>query len=351
MTAGSRNIFTVGDTHYAVRDILGATAFRGELEADWLGMLRRRACESRADEEERESDGDAVDAAVQEFRYDRDLITAEETEKWLAERDLTLSDFAEYFSRQYWATAMDGAVEPDAVDYLSAPPELRALFVTELTFSGQLDRMATRLAWRLAAVADNTAEPSLEEVDAQWQLFSERVKPTTIPDWCERAGRDDAWVKLMSLLEATFRLVCDGVLSPQARKREISSLRLELTMFDLEILEVDSADAAREAILCVREDGMSMEAVATDGRYPLRREQVLLEDVAPEMQQQLLSVIPGRVLEPTAVDGAHRVCRVMAKHEPDPESADVRHRLEQRLLNRHFAEAVRRHVRWELAVN
>ena len=35
------------------------------------------------------------------FRYEYDLITAEETEAWLANRGLTFEDFSDYFTGQY----------------------------------------------------------------------------------------------------------------------------------------------------------------------------------------------------------------------------------------------------------
>ena len=55
---------------------------------------------SRRSDDGRESNDDAIDAAAQAFRYEHDLITAEETERWLADRGLTLSDFGDYFARR-----------------------------------------------------------------------------------------------------------------------------------------------------------------------------------------------------------------------------------------------------------
>ena len=297
-TGNSRQIFSVGSEVFSVGDIIDAAHFRGEVIPAWEKFQRHLAGEERANEEGREEDEASIDAAVQTFRYDHDLITAEETEAWLAERGLTLSDFGDYFSRRYWAEAMGDAVKTELVDYFSAPSDLRDLFLAELIFSGELGRMASRLSRRLAAAAASKEKPGPEEIEATRQEFLARIEPKTSSEWCAQTGRDEAWIEKLSLFEATFRNVCNGVLSPQARQREVGTLRLELTMFDLEILEVDSHDAAQEALFCVREDGMTMEEVATEGRYPFRRQQVVLEDIAPEMQQQFLSVTPGKVLEP-----------------------------------------------------
>jgi hypothetical protein len=46
--------------------------------------------------------------------------------------------------------------------------------------------------------------------------------------------------------------------SSHKRAREKSPASASLTRFEMETIELDSLDAAREALLCVREDGMSM---------------------------------------------------------------------------------------------
>ncbi|MEO5722556.1 MAG: hypothetical protein ABIR71_13970 [Chthoniobacterales bacterium] len=347
----SRQIFTVGAEAFTVRDIIDAAHFRGEVLPAWERFIRHVAGEERANEGEREADDASIDAAVQTFRYDHDLITAEETEAWLAERGLTLSDFSDYFTRHYWAEAVGDEVNAEPVDYFSASSDLRDLFLAELIFSGELGRMASRLSRRLAAAAASKEKLAMEEIAAQRQEFLGRIAPDSGMKWAASISRDEDWIEKMSLFEATFRNVCNDVLSPTARQREVGTLRLELTMFDLEILEVDSKDAAREALLCVRDDGMTMEEVATEGRYPFRRQQAVLEDIAPEMQQQFLSVTPGKVLEPMETDGAHRLCRVLAKREPNPEDPSVQRRVEQRLLDRYFADAVLQHVRWDLSLS
>jgi hypothetical protein len=78
----------------------------------------------------------------------------------------------------------------------------------------------------------------------------------------------------------------------------MSLLRLQLTRFDTEVIELESRDSAQEALFCVREDGMSMEEVATEGRYPYKNLSFLQEDIPEDLQQKFLSVTPGEVLDP-----------------------------------------------------
>src|SRR4029434_10851355 len=91
-------VCTSGEQEYTARDAIEAAIFRGEFEDKWQKFLRHVAAEERADELELELDESAISDAAEEFRYRHDLITAEETEAWLANRGLTFDDFSNYFA-------------------------------------------------------------------------------------------------------------------------------------------------------------------------------------------------------------------------------------------------------------
>src|SRR6187551_2912720 len=140
-----------GTQEYTARDAVDAAIFRGELEEKWQAFLRHVAAAERADELELELDESAISAAAEEFRYRHDLITAQETEAWLANRGLTFEDFSDYFARQYCVGAVDEGLSPERIEYTYAAPELRHLFIAELILSGALEDMTVKLMWRLAA--------------------------------------------------------------------------------------------------------------------------------------------------------------------------------------------------------
>ena len=344
----SKVIFLCGERSFTVRDLLGAAHFRGELEPAWKNLLRLVAAERKADAEGLEVVDDAIDNAAEQFRYQRDLITAEETEGWLTERGLTLSDFSAHFVRHYWGEKWED-IEPEVVDYFSAPNDLRELLTSELILSGELDRMALRLSWRVAARCAAEERPASAELIAEEQArFFERsgLAEDQLAEWLERLGCDPEWFRAALEMEAIHRRDCDALLSRQAREREVAALRLPLTRFEVETIELDSLDAAREALLCVREDGMTMEEVAAEGRYPYRRPKPLLEEIPEELQQKFLSVHPGEILEPIAHGDGFHLCRVIGKAEPDVNDPVVQERAENRILDRHFADLTTRHIQW-----
>jgi hypothetical protein len=342
-------VCTCGQQEYTARDVIDAAIFRGEFEDKWQKFLCHLAAEERADELELELDESAISAGAEEFRYQHDLITAEETEAWLANRGLTLDDFSDYFARQYCASAVPEGFCPEEVGYNSAHSELRELFVAELILSGELEEMTTKLMWRLAAHCAGT-EMTPDAVAAEERSFFERnaISRTQLGEWLGRLGRDEEWFNEMLVLEATYRSCCETLLVPQARHRELAMLRMPLTRLETEVIELESHDAAREALFCIREDGMSMEEVAAEGRYPYRRVDFVLEDIATEAQQKFLSVSAGGFLEPVARADGFELCRIISKIEPEADDPMVKSRIDRRLLDRHFAELASRYVEQRL---
>jgi hypothetical protein len=340
-----------GTHEYTARDAIDAAIFRGELEEKWQTFLGHIAAEERADELELELDESAISAAAEEFRYRHDLITAEETETWLANRGLTFGDFSAYFARQYCVGAVDEGFSFEPIGYMSAPPELHHLFVAELILSGQLDDMTVNLMRRLAARCAGK-EPGSDAIDAEKRKFSHRVgiEPAQLADWLEEMGRDSGWLNEMLAMEAVYGAHCDTLLVPEARQRGLMALRLGLTRFEIELIELESQDAAQEALFCVREDGMSLEEVAIEGRYPYRVANFLLEDLPPEVQQKYLSVSQGDLLEPMPRSDGFALFRVIKKVEPRLEDSTVKLRVDQRLLDQYFSDLTTKYTHPRLNV-
>jgi hypothetical protein len=334
-----------GAQEYTARDAIDAAIFRGELDVEWKEFLHRVEAERRGDELDLDLDESAISSAAEAFRYEHDLITAEETEMWLENRGLSFDDFSDYFTRDYYVSTLHEDIVPDAIVYNSASSELRQVFVAELILSGELDEMIKELMWRLAAFCAE-GEPTSDAISAQERHFLNRNRIESLPaaNWLKGLGRDSRWFNEMLAMEAAYQRRCDALLVPHARQRELVALRLPLTRFETEVIELESRDAAQEALFCVREDGMSMEEVAVEGRYPYRCVDFLLEDIPIDTQQRFHSVSAGDVLEPFARGDGFELCRVIKKIEPQPDDPRVKSRIDQRLLERHFSELTSKYV-------
>jgi hypothetical protein len=335
-----------GKREYTARDAIDAAIFRGELDGKWKKFLHDVAAENRGDELDFDVDKAAISAAAEAFRYEHELITTEETQAWLTSRGLTIHHFTDYFARQFYAGAIRENVVPDEIEYHSAQDELRELFVADLILSGELERITNVLMWRLAARCAEPAEPNPELISGEEHNFLARsgLKRERLENWLEKRGRDLEWFSEMLAMEAAYRSRCDAVLVPQARERELTGSRLAFTQFEVEVIELESRDAAHEALFCIREDGISMEEVAADGHYPYRRTTFILENIPNEAQRRFLGASAGMLLGPETRGDGFELCRVINKIEPQADDPRVQSRIDQRLMARHFAELTSQYV-------
>jgi hypothetical protein len=334
-----------GRHEYLTADAIDAAIFRDELDEKWQKFLRDVAAEDRADELDLKVDEATASAAAEAFRYDHDLITAEETEAWLPNRGLTLDDFSDYFVRRYFADTVREELVPSDEEYWSASPDMRQLFGAHLILSGELDRMTRGLMWRLASRCAET-DLSREAISAEEQRFFKRtaVEPAQLSDWLKKLGRDLKWFNEMTAMEAAYRTRCAALLCPAARQRELAGWIFTLTQFETEIIELESRDAAKETLFCLRDDGTSMEEVAAEGRYPYRRVNFLLGDVPTENQRRFLGVSAGDILEPIPRGDGFELCRVITRRQARADDPTVQSRLDQRLLGRHFSDLIGKYV-------
>lgn len=300
-----RPVFRVGSREITIRDVLRAAEFRGELDAAWA-----EAC-WLAEREEFDVDEDAIQAASEQFRTDRDLITAEETEQWLDQRGLTLDEFSDYFVRQDGKEKLASKASRPAANYAQGSEELRDFLRIDLLLGGEFDRLAEGLAWRLALKEDG-----LEDLRA---------------------------------LETAYREACDRLLTERMREQALAALRLTLTSLELEVLELESANAAREALFCLREDGESMADVARDGRYPLHQYERRFGDLPAEVQPKLLSALPGEVIGPIDRGDGVVLYRLLRKIEPLLTDEAVKARVDAYLIERHFSELAAKQIHWVIA--
>ena len=338
-------VCTCGGQQYTVRDVVDAAFFRGQLYDSWKKFVRDMAAEERAVELDLDLDETAISNAAEAFRYQHDLITAEETEAWLVKRGLTFGEFSDFFTRRYYARAVGEDVVADDVEYNSASSDLRQSFMAELVFAGEFDRIATDFIRRLAARCAEP-KPTSEAISFEDCRFFQHsnLKPQDLTDWLKKIGRDRGWFAEMLAMEAVYHSCCQRILVPQARQRELAELQLRLTQFETELIGFKSRDAAKEALFCVREDGMAMEQVAAEGPYPYCRATFTLEDIPGDAQQTFASVSAGDILGPLARPDGFELCRVIARIEPQPDDPNVQARIDRRLLERHFSEVATRHI-------
>jgi hypothetical protein len=226
------------------------------------------------------------------------------------------------------------------------------LLRAEFILSGEFDRVATGMSWRIAAYADRAGPLPLptEAVDTQLQKFYERVgvTPPTLDEALRGIGRDRSWLDTLLRIEAVYQDCRRTVISDQHRQRALPSLRLGLIRVEFESTTAPNLDAAREAALCLSEEEMTIEELAEECGSEVQRETIFLEDVPEETQQAFMCARIGGVLEPYVCDEGASVTRVVQRIEPDLSDDEVRTRVDDRLLSAYFEELTGKQIKMVL---
>jgi hypothetical protein len=159
-------------------------------------------------------------------------------------------------------------------------------------------------------------------------------------------GRERAWFETLVKLEAGYRRHCDQLFTPENRARTLAALRLPLTRFEVELLDLESADAASEAFFCLDTDGLSMKELAEQEGYVIEKRQPLLEEFPEEQQQRFLSSETRQVFQIIDSDNRFQIYRVISKREPTLAEEKVLKRVDAELLASHFGNLVSKHIVW-----
>lgn len=336
----ARAVFRVEPEIFTWRDVMLFTHRLGRwaplLQGITDGLVCVRHAEARSDDD---ADGDleeAVDSAAAEFRYDRELITADETEAWLAERGVTAADWLASIRREVLRSRF--------ADLL---PELRrgdSPSRREIESAVRVDLSCTRLGQQLASVCAEHAAAA-----AVAGLPRDSVAPTALAGPLP-AGLDIEYAQgRLPLIEwilqgvARFR---QQAITEEAVGREVRQHKMEWVRLECRTVAFPDLVQAREAALCMREDHLDFDDVATSARREVAQARFYVEDLDQTLQPLLLSAMPGDIIGPTLIGESHTLFHVLSKTLPAESDPELRVRAAERLLTRALAKAGREGAHW-----
>jgi hypothetical protein len=312
-----RSLFTVSGRTYAWEDVLLAAELRGELSAVERQTRQGLACLRRLAAEAGTVPAEAVRAAATVFRYDRNLLAAEELEAWLDAHGLTVSDWNGYLRRLVLRERWLDELERIEIQFAVGDEEVEAALPPEALCTGFLRRAAERLAEDAALAEANDA----------------------VEDSPDRRA-------LLAALARRAAAVRARVPTPPEVEREIAAHALDWIRIEAETLELDDAEAAREAALCVRVDGRPLAEVADECGVPANALVLYLGDADPQLQTALVSAIPGELIGPVAHGAVHLLLQLRAKSEPSADDPELGRRAAAVLAARTVDRELRDRVVW-----
>lgn len=277
------------------------------------------ACESHFDTIEEDGAEEAIDEAAAEFRYDRELITAEEMEAWLEARGLTPEEWMGFIRRLVLRVRWADELEDIQAEYAVDEAELDEALRVDLVCSGTHRILAEELAVEVAAAAALAGPATAPAVDREAALAELR----------ERAVR--------------FRR---AAMTPDTVAREVSSNQMDWIRIDCQAIGFPDEGQAREAALLLREDELDIAEVAAEADVPLEDAVFYLDQLDPGQHSRFLGATVGDVIGPVLQDDVFTVYQVVAKVMPTVEDPEIVRRAEEGLLGRLLASEVNKRVRW-----
>jgi hypothetical protein len=294
--APERPAFTIDDETYTWGDVMMSERLRDHW--DDLERITRHglACVRRLTASGEELDAGEQAAAEASFRYARNLISGEDVQNWLERWGLRVGEWRAFVRRAILRERWSGELDATAARFPATDEEVAAAIWTEAVCSGALEAGARRLAGELALGAE-TGEAS-------------------------------------------------GNISTRALEREIAAQGLDWLRIEGELLELSTEDLAREAALCVREDGRPLAEVAAECGTEPRPLNVFVVDVESEVAPILLAAREGELVGPVARDGVFKLFFVRKKTPASSDDPAIRRKAQERVRSRELERAVAAKVRW-----
>ena len=269
---------------------------------------------------------DQIDKAADDFRYERDLITAEELERWLSRWHLDAETWLDWINASLLRDRLPGYVIPARPegDLL----EVDLAVVAEAVCSGELERLARRLAAR-AAIGEREKERAQipDDDPGPARTLAERQKD-------------------LSRLELSYQRFREEVLTKDALAARVKAHLIDWTRVDCSVLRLPTEDAAREAALAVRQEGADFERLAEEIGVATEDGVEFLEEAEPEVRDILLSARPGELVGPVKVGDEFVLVSVREKIPPVPDDPEVLERAESSLLEGLVAREVDNRITW-----
>jgi hypothetical protein len=278
------------------------------------------------------------------WRRERQLLSAEDYQAWLADRGLTLEEMSAYLRRS--------AVGELPADGVCDPAELAAAVYPEAILDGRLRAWAQRLAQqegaRRALRARDRETPPIpaEEV-------SELVAAATHAD---STGLDEisgerlrVWAVEVLELELAWSWLVDQVAHDESIERCLRAHRLDWQRLEWEEAIFTREDVAREAGLWVREEGMGLSLVAEQAGTVCTVEAAYGYE-ARETADMLTGKRPGELVGPIATDSGWRLVLLRERVLPVAADPELRARAIDELLEDALAPHLAGRVEWHASL-
>lgn len=316
-------MFTIAKQEFGWEEIVAAAEAWGEWQSFVTEARQALSCLVYAAETDQLPAAAEVREAATAFRYAHNLISAEDTQRWLDRWEMTVGDWMNCLRgqllRDAWAAKLDQLVAAHPV----SEEDLFTVIKDYAVCADQLQDWARKLAGRAA--------------------LASRAAAAGCFDAATESPRD-----LVSRIEAEFQQRRQQTVTPRLLETKVNDHRLDWIRFECRYLRFADERQAREAAFCVAEDGLTLEDVARDARCEVRQWSFYLDEIEAGARPHFLAARQGDWLGPISMMNAFSVFSVVQKQMPAAADPEIKQRAEQAILGGMMEQAINERVKWML---
>jgi hypothetical protein len=318
-------VFIVDGAEFGWNEIVAAAQVWGEWRPFVEQTRQLLACLRLAAETGQLPTGAETRETATAFRYAHNLISAEETRTWLSQWGMTVEDWMNCLRgqllRDRWANRLN---EIAAANPLS-DEEVAEVIRNYAVCDDKLIEWARKLAGR-AAVAFGAA--------GSGSFDSTGLSPR----------------ELVEGVEAGFNTERQLAVTPNSLEASITRRRLDWIRFDCRYIWFPEERIAREAALCVAEDGLTLDEVAYNARSIVQQWSFYLDEIEAGARPHFLAARAGESVGPLKIMEGFPLFSILDKQTPAESDPRIRQRAEQAIINSLIEKEMNERVKWVISM-
>ena len=314
-------MFIVNGAEFGWDEIVAAAQVWGEWRPFVEKTRQSLACLQLAAKSGQSPAGAETRETATAFRYAHNLISAEETQTWLSQWGMSVEDWMNCLRgrllRERWANRLNEIAAANSVSDEEVAEVIRNYAVCD----DKLIEWARKLAGRAAVAIGAAGSGSFDSTGLSPRKMVERVE----------AGFD------------TRRRLA---VTPNSLEACIARRRLDWIRFDCRYIWFPEERIAREAALCVAEDGLTLDEVAYDARCIVQQWSFYLDEIEADARPHFLAARAGEWLGPIKMLEGFPLFSILDKQAPATSDQRIRERAEKSIINSLIEKEMNGRVKW-----
>jgi hypothetical protein len=336
-----RPAFSIGGVEFLSIDVALAAMARGDWSRFERQLAEGLACDAYATATGKHPAADAIEAAGNAFRYDRELIAAAEVNAWLDGWGLSIEEWTGYLTRSLLRDALRDSIDDALERHEPSTARLIEAAPAEGSCSGLFDTFEDSFAGRAALVYDEAPEgPADSNVSTNAAAALVRANA----HWLSTRPPEDTLARAQRVLaiEAAHDARVAVLLAEAPLSAIVDRHRLEWQRITTDTAMFSTEHAANEAVLCMTHERLSLQDVASLARRTVERQERFANALDPS--DPLLSAEVGSILGPLAVGDRFEITRIASRTWPSPDDPRIAERARRAVVAAAVQLAVRERV-------